>query len=295
MQKVKLLYNPISGDTTFPRKLDTVIAKFQATGYQIIPYRSMTQGDIHKGIADIDESYAFVLAAGGDGTIHEVINAMMTCQLDLPVGIFPTGTSNDFARHLRMPYNIETCCNMILQQNIRRGDIGKVNDDYFINVASGGLFTDVSQAVDVRFKNNLGRLAYYLKGIERLPALKSFRLCFKHDQACLEEEIYLFLVLNGSTICGLDNLLRHGSVYDGYFDVLIFRACPLPRLANIFLKILRGGHLNDPYVTYFRTNHLQVTLLDDDVFPTDVDGEKSPPCPLDITLLPKQIRFFTPN
>ncbi len=293
MQKIKLLYNPASGDTAFPRHLDQVIAIFQAAGYQVMPYRSMNPGDLERGLWDVDSTYAFCLAAGGDGTVHQVINAMMKQEIDLPLGILPTGTYNEVARYLHMPLDIESCCRVILQQNIRRSDIGKVNDHYFINAAGGGFFTDVSHNIDIKFKNLLGRLAYYLKGIEQLPDLRSFKLRFSYDQTQFEEEVFLFLVLNGNSVAGIDKWSRRASICDGRFDVLVFRVCSLPQMASLFIKILRGEHLHDPHVIYFQTDNLHVSLLNREYCPTDIDGEKSPPCPLQITLLPKKIRLFT--
>ena len=97
------------------------------------------------------KDYSILAVAGGDGTVNEIVNGMME-KLDLPLAIFPVGTANDFGHHLNLPKSVADCCDVILRNNIRRVDIGKVNDKYFINVCSGGLFTTVSQSVDLNIK-----------------------------------------------------------------------------------------------------------------------------------------------
>ena len=92
--------------------------------------------------------------------------------LNLPVAVLPAGTANDFATLLGMPTDIEEACRAILAGRIHAMDLGRANGRYFANVFSCGLFTDVSQKTPTAWKNNLGKIAYYINGIGDLPRFR---------------------------------------------------------------------------------------------------------------------------
>ena len=119
--------------------------------------------------------------------------------LNLPIGILPVGTANDFGKFINIPQDIEEACKQILSSKPVKVDIGKINDRYFINVASTGLFTDVSQKTDVTLKNAIGKLAYYIKGIEELPNFRKLKIKLKSKEVDYNGEMYLMLIFNGQT------------------------------------------------------------------------------------------------
>lgn len=296
MKRVKLFYNPASGDKSFHLQLDTFIHKFQTAGYDVSIFRSSKRGDITDAIEKIsNEDYSILAVAGGDGTVNEIINAMVKKDLSIPLGIFPFGTANDFAGHLNLPRDVGACCDIILRNNIRKVDIGKVNGNYFINVCSGGLFTNVSQTIDLLFKNTLGKLAYYIKGIEQLPKFKPFALRIETGDMVIEDLFYLFLVLNGNSAGGFERLAKGASVDDGFFDFVGIKARPFHELAILFVKILKGEHLDDPNILFLRKNEFKISCLETEkrFFESDVDGEKGPDLPLEIEVCHKKLQVFT--
>lgn len=105
-----------------------------------MPYRlAFTETEETDLLDDIDGSYHHILVAGGDGTVNYVVNLLKRRNLDLPVAVLPTGTANDFANTLGVPSDIEKACRRILGGEIRRVDLGRANDEYFVNVFSCGL------------------------------------------------------------------------------------------------------------------------------------------------------------
>ena len=91
-----------------------------------------------------------IVVAGGDGTVNRVVNVIMKNNINVPLGVIPAGTSNDFARHLKMPNNFSECIEKILAGNIQSVDVGKANDKYFVNICSAGLFTNAPQKTDAK-------------------------------------------------------------------------------------------------------------------------------------------------
>lgn len=293
MKKVKFLYNPYSGENHILSDLDTVINVHQRYGYTVVPFRIAYEYEICDAFNNIDDEYTYVLVAGGDGTVDNVVNAMKEKGIDLPIGILPTGTANDFAKFIGMSTNMEEACNQILNSKPEKIDIGKINDKYFVNVASTGLFTDVSQKTDVNLKNTIGKLAYYIKGMEQISNLRKLKVKVQSKEMVYDNYMYLTLVFNGRT-AGNFNLAYKSEVDDGLLDVIIIEDVNIPNIINIFIKILKGEHLEDiKGVVYFKTD--KVTIYSDENIATDIDGEKGPDFPLEITCLKEGLSILGYN
>ena len=289
MEKVKFIYNPFSGENVILSELDKVISIHQEFGYQVVPFRIEKGVTIEEALEDIDESYYYILVAGGDGTVDSLVNSMKSKNINIPIGILPVGTANDFAKFLGMPHDISTCVRQILSTDPKGVDIGQINNKYFVNVASTGLFTDVSQKTDVNLKNTIGKLAYYLKGLEQLPNFRKLKVSLRSKEAEYDGHMYLILVFNGQT-AGNFKLATRADVMDGYLDVIMFKAVSIKELIPLFIKVLRGEHLDNSNVLYFKTNNLMVYSEEDIV--TDIDGEKGPDFPLRIRCIKGGIKVL---
>lgn len=290
MNKVKFIYNPFSGENLIVTDMDKVIMVHQKYGYQIVPFRISYDFNLEDAFIGIDETYSYVLIAGGDGTVDSCVNIMKKLRIDIPIAILPVGTANDFAKFIGMPQDLEEACLQIVESKAYAIDIGKINEKYFINVASTGLFTDVSQKTDVNLKNTMGKLAYYMKGIEQLPNFRKLAIKVDSEEVSYHGDMYLMLVFNGQT-AGNFNLAYKASVDDGYLDVLIIKAGMIKNMINLFFKMLRGEHLEDvAELLYFKTDKLYIECHEDIV--TDIDGEKGPDFPVCIECIKGGIKVL---
>lgn len=288
-KKVKFIYNPYSGEQSIVNNLDKVIRMHQEKNLTIVPFSIIKGQGVEKALEDIDDSYEYILLAGGDGTIDSVVNALKLKNIDLPIGILPVGTANDFAKFLGLPANIEECLAQILELQPKAVDLGKVNDKYFINVLSTGLFTDISQKTEEHLKNTIGKLAYYIKGIEELHKFRKISVKVTTEEKIYDDPIYLMLVFNGRT-AGNFNLATRAEVDDGLLDVVIFKAFNIPEIVPMFIRILRGEHLNDPRIEFFKTDRLLIETNEDIV--SDIDGEKGPDFPLEVKCIAEAIQVL---
>lgn len=280
MKKVKFIYNPFSGENLITMDIDKVIAIHQKYDFTVIPYRISREKDISEAFIGIDKTYKYVLIAGGDGTVDNAVNYMKQNNINLPIAILPVGTANDFAKFIGMPQDVEEACEQILTSKPKEVDIGKINDKFFLNVASSGLFTDISQKTDVNLKNTIGKLAYYVKGIEQLPNFRKLKIKVESPEVSFDGDMYLMLVFNGQT-AGNFKLAYKAEVDDGYLDVIIIKAGMIKDMINLFIKMLRGEHLEDVNeLLYFKTDKLYIECFEDIV--TDIDGERGPDFPLNI-------------
>ena len=289
MKKVRFIYNPFSGEGSILNKIDKIIEIHEERDYQIVPFRISKNKGIKEALEIVDESYSYILIAGGDGTVDVLLNAMKEKGLNLPIGILPVGTANDFGKFINIPQDIEEACKQILSSKPVKVDIGKINDRYFINVASTGLFTDVSQKTDVTLKNAIGKLAYYIKGIEELPNFRKLKIKLKSKEVDYNGEMYLMLIFNGQT-AGNFKLATRSSAMDGLLDVIVIKAVQIFEVLPLFIKVLKGEHLDSNKVIYFKTNDLYIECEEGIV--TDIDGERGPDFQLHIQCIKDAIEVL---
>lgn len=290
MKKVKFIYNPSSGNKNIIHKLDDIIAKYQLNGYTIVPHRISKDTTIEDGLKDINDNYNHILIAGGDGTIDRLVNYMKKNDIDIPIGILPTGTANDFANVLNIPLDIDLCIENIINSEPKYIDLGVINDDYFVNIASTGMFTDVSQRVDSNLKHSIGRISYIIKGVEDALHLRKFNVTIRSKELEYDGDMYLILVLNGRT-AGNISFAHNAMLDDGYLDVIIFKAMPIPKSIPVLLDIIKGLPLDKhDEIIYFKTDELYIDCSDSIV--TDIDGERGPDFPLNIKCMKNGIQIL---
>ena len=280
MKKVKFIYNPYAGDNYIMDKLDEVIDVHQKHGYRVVPERLDEEHNMAAAMEDIHEGYSQILIAGGDGTVDILINYMMERDIKLPIGILPMGTANDYAKYIGIPKDISKALEKMFRLPSMKMDVGKINEKYFINVASTGLLTDVSQKTHSELKNAIGKLAYYIKGLEQIPTFRKIPVKFTSEEKTYDGDMYALLVFNGRTAGNLDFAYK-SKANDGRLDVILIKAS-FKEIVPLLAKMLRGNHLEDPVgLLYFQTKELFIETTDE-LIVSDIDGERGPDFPLHI-------------
>ena len=246
-------------------------------------------------IKTCNEDWDFIVACGGDGTINEVAKGIAKSERKIPVAILSAGTVNDFANHMGLPRNMDDFFQMIKDENILAVDLGKVNDEYFINVAASGLLTNVGYQVQPEAKAVLGRMAYYIEGAREIPRQKfdPIKVHFTSEEYTKEEDILLFLISNSASIGGFKKLAPYASVSDGYLDVVIIKKSEVGDLAQIFVNIFKGEHIHHPNVEYFKTKKLEVYTEED--ITIDIDGEYGGKLPATFEVVDNGFKIFVPK
>lgn len=274
-KRLRLIYNPYAGRRKLTGQLDTVIRIFQESGHEVSIHRANSPEDIEETASQSSDVDRLVIA-GGDGSIHQVVNGLLTIPADQrpALGILPVGTANDLAYALHLPKSIPEACKVISRGNIFSMDTGMVNERYFVNVASAGLLTDVSQKVDIRVKNSLGQLAYFLKGIETLPTYRPFRVEFEFAGQHYTEDVVLFMAVNGLSVGGIRQLVPRASLSDGKLDIIMVPLVGWPETLRILLRVLRGEQVSTQKMKEFQVSEL--TVHTDRRINSDLDGELGP-------------------
>lgn len=295
MKRIKFIINPSSGRQSMEKKVDALSKLLLDDGYILSKFFTKKKDDAMKeALETCNEDWDLIIACGGDGTVNEVIEGIMKSKRKVPISILPSGTVNDFASYLQIPKNIPDYFQMIQKANIIDIDVGRVNSEYFANVAAGGILTSVGYQADVEYKAIFGRLAYYFEGLKEITQdgfnPKPFKARIISDEYNSEEEILLFVISNSSSIGGFKNLAPEADVIDGLLDVIIIRKSPMTELANIFFNVLTGEHIRHPNVKYFKTK--SITIDTDSDVDIDMDGEYAGKLPATFHAIPKALKIL---
>lgn len=292
--KIKFIINPSSGFQDHERQLQK-INELLTLNHQVDRVYTQEQDDakVH-ALNAINDEYDCIIVSGGDGTVNEIANAVGTTKSKIPVAILPNGTVNDFAKYLDTPTDPEEFVHMLEEFKTVDVDLGCINNNYFANVAAIGSISQIAHEVEKETKAVLGKLAYYLEGIKKIPDIfnKTINIKLVTNEFAYEEESIVLMISNTSSIGGFKKLAPRARITDGYFDVILIKKTDLLGAADVFLKTLSGEHINNENVLYFHTDHLVVTAIEDEDIPLDIDGEHGGFLPAEFSVLPAQFRLI---
>lgn len=293
MKRARIIYNPTSGRELFRKHLPEVLEKLEIAGYETSCHATTCEGDAVKAAKyAVERGFDLIVAAGGDGTLNEVVAGVSPFEHRPKVGLIPMGTTNDFARALRIPRDIVKAVDIILAGQTIPVDVGVVNDRHFINIAGGGKMTELTYDVPSKLKTVLGQLAYYLKGIEMLPSIRASHLHIEYDEGIFDGEAMMFLVGLTNSVGGFEKLAPDSSVNDGKFTLIILKKCNIAEFIRLATLAIGGNHLDDPLVIYRKTSRIKVTA--EDKVQLNLDGEYGGNLPAEFTNLCRHIEVFAP-
>lgn len=292
MKKAIFIYNPKSGTRIIPKKLDYILGRFLAGGIVVHPFRMDKVGVRNLDEAIDPEIYSFVIVSGGDGTIGAVVNNMMKRGIKLPLGIIPGGTCNDTAKCLGIPLKLDKAIDIMLQGKTMLVDTGCINNEvYFFNSCAGGSFASLSYNTKDEVKRSLGLVAYFLRGIADFPNMKPFHATISTDDEIINEEIMLFILLNGKQVAGFANFSSKAEISDGFMEVFIVKKCNPFELPELVFNFLNDNLVHDSNVIIRTSKTCRITS-DSQVHIT-VDGEKNGKLPISVVFEQKSLNVFT--
>ena len=278
-QKLLFIVNPRAGRNKPHGPLFDALSILSQAGYLIRIRQPAAPGDAAEIAAREGPAYDLVVAAGGDGTLNEVISGLMRLDSPPPLGYLPQGTTNDFASCLQIPRDPAAAAENIAKGRLRALDIGQWNQRSFIYVASFGAFTRTSYTASQAAKNALGHFAYILEGMKDLSTLRPYHIRLTADEETLDGDYLFGAVCNSTSIGGLMKLDPERVVLDdGKFEMLLI---PSPRTAtdlqNLVLALLNQQYDREGLV-FRHVSSLHLETEED--LPWSLDGEYAPSAPV---------------
>lgn len=272
MKKMLFVYNPHAGKEAIKAKLSDVLEVFMEAGYEVTIYATKQRLDGTRIVKSRGEDFDLVVCSGGDGTLNEISDGLMALETRPPCGYIPAGTVNDFASSLNIPKNVILAAHNVVEGVEFPYDIGSLNGDYYNYVAAFGAFTEVSYETPQTSKNMLGKLAYFLDGVKRLPTLKSYYMTAEYEGNRLEGEFIYGMVSNSYSVGGFKGLTGKNVVLDdGLFEVVLIRQPKNVADLHFIINSLLTGEMAEQYISTFQTSRVVLTS-DVDVAWT-LDGE----------------------
>lgn len=296
VKKARLIYNPTSGREIIRRRLPDILDYLEQAGYETSSHATRGEHDAtEEAERAVARGFDCIIAAGGDGTLYEVVNGMARKKARPSLGIIPSGTSNDFARAIGLTRSVSRCCQIIARGKTKKIDLGRINDKYFINIAGGGALTDLTYEVPSKLKTMLGQLAYYVKGIEKLAFVHPTHMHIEtREGTVVDEEIMLFLIANSRSVGGFERLAPQADLSDGKLDCLVLKKTNLADLIRLATLAIRGDHVKDSQMIYFQTDYIKVTSKDKNRVLLNLDGELGGELPCEVHALPGHLEIFVP-
>lgn len=291
--RARLIYNPTSGREEVRRRLPSILQRLERGGIETSCHATEDHGDAVRAASEaVRRGFDLVIAAGGDGTLNEVVTGLSEHDNRPPLGILPLGTTNDFARAHGIPRNWAKACDLIVRRHTVPVDVGKAGSKYFINIAGGGSLTELTYEVPSKLKTMVGQLAYYMKGLEKITRLHPVRMKITAAGAdTIDEELMLFLIANSSSVAGFERLAPDASTCDGLFDVIALRKCNLAEFIRLVTMVMRGESVtNDPHFIYFQSNKIKVES--ESRVQLNLDGEFGGTLPCTFSILPSHLRVI---
>lgn len=212
--------------------------------------------------AALEQGCSLVVAAGGDGTINEVVNGLSHDFSRARLGIIPLGTGNDFVRSVNIPNDLDGALNVLTAGRTRALDVVRVSSDaqrYFINVSAGGFSGLVDEKLTTEMKRTWGPLAYLRSAAAALPDLTDYHTFIRlDDEDEFEVKVYNVVVANGRYVAGGIPIAPQAQLDDGLIDVMIVPAASMTQLAVLVPQILLGQHEDNDLVSFRRVRKLRV-------------------------------------
>ncbi len=294
--KALLIVNPAAGQGRPQESLEALQAALAPVLGDVVI--TQERGDAQRAAREASANgYGSVLAAGGDGTVNEVVNGLLAAPGGtLPLGLVPMGTQNVLAHELGLPAaDLDATLALLRAGRTRRIDVGLAGGRHFVLMAGFGFDAQVVREVLHPMKALLGPAAYAFATVGALATYRSTQVRLRLDGEEVRSEAFLVVVANAASYAYRQiKLAPFAALDDGWLDVCVFERARGDRVgfATQMMAVLARRHLRDPRVRYYRGR--QLVLESDPPIQGQMDGDTFGATPVEISLLPRALPVFVP-
>lgn len=290
MKNLLFIYNPKSGKMQISQHMEKIINYYSKKGYFTTCYATQSAGDARLKVEEYGKDFNEIVVSGGDGTLDEVVSGALKANIEPIIGYIPTGSTNDFAKNLKIPTSIELAKNIAINGKIKNLDVGKLEDKFFTYVAAFGSIAQVSYETDQTMKNIFGRSAYIFEGMKSISNLKSYRVKVTIDDNIIEDEYIHGMVTNSVSVGGFKNIVgKNVGLDDGIFEIMLVKR---PKNIIDLNQIIAGltNHKENEFVSFKNGKKFKFETKEDLIWTLDGEyGGKTTNC--DIEVLHKAVKL----
>ncbi|MBD0320647.1 MAG: YegS/Rv2252/BmrU family lipid kinase [Gemmatimonadetes bacterium] len=277
------------------------IALLREEGHTVHPHLTFEGGDARRFAREAAERGAeLVVAAGGDGTINEVVNGLNDWaeadgRDELPrLAVIPLGTANDFAGGLRVPKDPEEALAVAVEGKSYPVDLAALNGRAFLNVSSGGFGAEATDEASDELKRMVGPIAYVVTGVRKFVTLHPSTARFTSGGETLHDgDFLIFAVGNARRTGGGVRLTAEADLSDGLLDLCVVEGMTHMEFVRIAPQLRAGNHVEHPKVVYKQVRSVSVEAEDE--LSVNVDGEPISARRFEYPMVPRQITVMAPR
>ncbi len=241
------------------------------------------------------EKFDVLAVAGGDGTVHAVVNGLAPEFPQVTLAVFPLGTGNDLCRTLAIPLDVPAAVELLRTGRPRAIDVIRIEGNqtkHCVNVATGGISGEVTAGLTKDVKEAWGPLAYLRGAVGPLAEATVFSVSFRFDHGPPEQiDLHNLVVASGRTAAGGVPVAPLANPADGLMEVVIIRAGDTLDMAVVSARVMAGDYHDDEFVERRKCKHLVVES--DPPLPLSIDGEVTDGRRFTFEVVPKAIRILT--
>jgi diacylglycerol kinase (ATP) len=288
--KTCVILNPNAGRA---KKIEQLVEKFAQRGLtdvRVTRRRGAAEKFAERAVASGCER---IIAAGGDGTLNEVVNGIARRARKVSIGIIPLGTGNDFARVLGLPNDVDAAIEVARTGRRKPVDLVRVTSDrvrYFVNVSAGGFSGLVDEKLTPAIKRTWGPLAYLRSAAAAVPGLRAYKTTIKLGRAKFSQSLYNVIIGNGRYVAGGIPIAPTAKLSDGLLDIILIPELPATEIALLVAQIVIGKHLCNKSIIFRRAR--KVTIKSSPGMWFNVDGELVGNQPAVFEIMPRAIHFM---
>ena len=298
MKPLLIIFNAHAGSGHADKLLPDIEAYLTKTGMAYKLKKTGRPKDVHALVTQSElNHYSAVIAAGGDGTLFEVVNALMRVRPEqrLPLGILPVGTGNAFSRELGLkPADWKKAIDIIHRNKLRPVDVGKVQTSdqqfYFINIVGIGLVVNIGRTTQKIKK--LGPVSYSMAALWETLRLQPNPVRISIDGELIEDDLVFVEIANSRYTGTSFKIAPDAKIDDGLLDVVLLKPIARWRILNLFPTIYSGRHVEHPEIETHRGH--TITLSTDEPMPLMPDGEFIGQTPATISCEPMALQLLSP-
>lgn len=289
-KRVLLFTNPRSrsgGDCS----AEAAIQQLESSGLALTRMFCTDAADISRQVKRHAHSVDLVVIGGGDGTVNAALWGLV--ETGLPLGILPLGTANDLARTLRIPDDPAAAAAVIIEGHSRRIDVGQVNDQYFVNVASMGLSVELARRMTGNLKRHLGRLSYPVAAVKTLLCTRPFKAQVTLGQRTMKLRSVQIAVGNGVFYGGGMAVYDRAAIDDQCLDFYSIEPRTFWQWPLLLTAFRRGRNRDLAGMRAFCSSG-PLEVRTDPPLAINTDGEITTITPARFSLLPRALSVFAP-
>lgn len=236
----------------------------------------------------VAEGVDALVVCGGDGTFHLGLQAV--AGTDTPIGLIPSGTGNDVARHLEIPRRDPVAAaQLVVRGRTTRIDLARTGDIWFATVLAAGFDALVNERAN-QMTWPKGQMRYNIATLAQLRTFSPISYTIEMDGVSRQLEAMLVAVGNGPSFGGGLRICEGAQLDDGLLDVVIIKPMSRLELVRTYPKLFKGTHVTHPQ--YERHRVRRVTVAAPGVVGY-ADGERISPLPLTVVCVPQAVKVFS--